>query len=101
MNATERREVVERQHQSIVAAGRNLSNEDLEFVATAAFPAGSLPDHPAPPKFTERELEMFRELVWMTEEREMRVSGGKMGLFARRNRKATGIGRENHESSRD
>jgi hypothetical protein len=52
--------------------GQNFSLAELKVMALAVFPAGTLPDESSPIEFTNRELEIFRHLQWMTDETKRR-----------------------------
>jgi hypothetical protein len=55
-------------NQRCVAMGHSLPLSEIELMARTMFPAGTLPDETAPIPFTVRELEIFRNLMWQTDE---------------------------------
>jgi hypothetical protein len=67
MKAAEMREVMERYERYRVAMGQSLPLDELKLIAQTMFPAGSLPDESDPIGFTNRELEIIRNLQWKTE----------------------------------
>jgi hypothetical protein len=66
--AQEMREMVEQYEERCVAMGQSLPEAELKLMAQTVFPTGTLPDESDPIEFTRRELELFRHLLWMTDE---------------------------------
>jgi hypothetical protein len=54
--------------------GNSLPAAKLELMAIIMFPTGTLPEDSDPPKFTLRELEIIRNLLWKTKNLNDRVS---------------------------
>jgi len=78
MKAAELRETIKRHEQFCVAIGQNLPLAELKLMAQTMFPAGTLPDESNPIEFTNRELEIFRHLLWKTPETERRWMRAEM-----------------------
>jgi hypothetical protein len=72
MKAAELREVIRQHEEKCVAIGQSLPLAELKLMAQTMFPAGTLPEESNPIEFTNRELEIFRHLLWKTTETERR-----------------------------
>lgn len=78
MKAAELREVIRQHEERCVAMGQSLPLGELKLMAQTMFPAGTLPEESNPIKFTTRELEIFRHLLWKTPETERRWMRAEM-----------------------
>lgn len=92
MKKLTRAEIREADRQHCIRVGQELPASDIEAIAARVFPAGSLPDHPAPVTFTAREIEILRQTLYMTDEVAERVMDAKVrNAFARRTRTLASI----------
>ena len=76
MTAAERKEWRKQHHDFCIRTGHSLPVSQVELVARIIFPEGTLTDHEKPLKFSARELEIVRHLLWQTDEMANRVTNG-------------------------